>query len=229
MPLTDADTQRLVDMLSEVTGARILVLRSTGNDLVLHHITLPRNKRNQGHGSLIMRSLVAHADERGMRMRLTPALKDDNWGTTSRARLVRFYKRFGFVENKGRNKDFTLGPVEMYRDPKRSAGRSSGRALTYRFNDPPEYADSDYKKRGGKLVTMPPEEFLRRTGKPLRIDEESRDNIDSLKAHIKSGRALDPPTLYIRNGKVVHHDGRHRSHAAIELGIRRVPVLLIPA
>ena len=36
---------------------------------------------------------------------------------TSQARLKKFYKKFGFVENKGRNKDFEISEL-MYREPK---------------------------------------------------------------------------------------------------------------
>ena len=44
---------------------------------------------------------------------LTPS---DSFGATSILRLKKFYKRFGFVENKGRNKDFQLS-CGMYRKP----------------------------------------------------------------------------------------------------------------
>lgn len=80
---------------------------------------------------------------------------------------------------------------------------------------------SRYEETGDKPVTMmTPDEFLQRV-KPLTMDEESRDAIDALKEHIESGRKLDP--LHIRaDGK---EDGRHRAHAAKELGIKQVPVV----
>jgi GNAT superfamily N-acetyltransferase len=82
-------------------------------------IEVPRADRKQGVGTAVMNELVDYADRVGKRIFLTPGLPDDRHGTTSRGRLVKFYKRFGFVENKGRNKDFTLSPG-MYRDPKGS-------------------------------------------------------------------------------------------------------------
>ena len=54
-----------------------------------------------------MQALCEHADKYGLRLTLTPAMKNDRMGTTSTNRLIRFYKRFGFVENKGRHSDFT--------------------------------------------------------------------------------------------------------------------------
>lgn len=83
------------------------------------------------------------------------------------------------------------------------------------------YGNCDYKVRGGHMMEMPPQVYLVKV-KPLDIDEVSRDNIDDLKAHIESGRTLDPLVIYA-DGK---EDGRHRAYAAMELGIPRVPVIV---
>jgi len=82
------------------------------------------------------------------------------------------------------------------------------------------YGEGTYHEDGGKLVSMSPKEYLD-VVKPLKMDDESRENIDILKEHIQSGKTLDP--LLIRaNGK---EDGRHRAYAAMELGIKEVPVI----
>jgi hypothetical protein len=47
-----------------------------------------------------MRELCEFADHHAVEIRLTPASKGDNAAATSRARLIRFYKRFGFVIDK---------------------------------------------------------------------------------------------------------------------------------
>jgi len=85
--------------------------------ITLGMIEVPKADRKQGVGSSVMNELINYADQNGKRIFLTPGLPDDRHGTTSKGRLIKFYKRFGFVENKGRNKDFTLSPG-MYRDPK---------------------------------------------------------------------------------------------------------------
>jgi hypothetical protein len=87
-------------------------------DIKLMMIRVPKNTLHQGIGTKAMERLVDYADSKGSRITLTPALKDKNAGTTSRSRLVDFYKRFGFVENKGRKKDFTISD-SMYRVPKK--------------------------------------------------------------------------------------------------------------
>jgi len=76
------------------------------------------NDRNQGTGTSLMNELVKYADDNNKEISLMPGLQDDRKGTTSRSRLVNFYKRFGFVENKGRNKDFTKKSGGMYYKPK---------------------------------------------------------------------------------------------------------------
>ncbi|MCP5018866.1 MAG: GNAT family N-acetyltransferase [Ketobacter sp.] len=87
-----------------------------GDNITLNMIEVPKGNRKQGIGSDAINDLVEYADASGKRIKLTPGLKDDRHGTTSRNRLVKFYKRFGFVENKGRNKDFTISEG-MFRDP----------------------------------------------------------------------------------------------------------------
>jgi GNAT superfamily N-acetyltransferase len=83
-------------------------------DIVLASIVV-RDKK-QGTGTAVMQELCKFADHYGKRILLSPNVKDIYYGTTSRSRLVRFYKRFGFVENKGRNRDFRIGSA-MIRNP----------------------------------------------------------------------------------------------------------------
>jgi len=56
--------------------------------------------RKQGVGTAIMQKLCEFADCHAAEIRLTPASRVDYAATTSRARLIRFYKRFGFVTDK---------------------------------------------------------------------------------------------------------------------------------
>lgn len=82
------------------------------------------------------------------------------------------------------------------------------------------HGEGTYKKDGGRLVQVTPDEYLAAV-RPLEMDTESRENVDLLKKHIEDGKKLDP--LLIRaNGK---EDGRHRAMAAKELGIAHVPVI----
>lgn len=89
-------------------------------DLQLGTLAVARGAQRAGLGSRTMERLTHFADAQGRRIVLHLAdkgyLAGDTKGTTSRARLAEFYKRFGFVENAGRHKDFTI-TESMYRDP----------------------------------------------------------------------------------------------------------------
>ena len=87
------------------------------------------------------------------------------------------------------------------------------------------WGDSNYLAAGGKMVEMSPQEFLD-NAKPLNLDEDAQENIDDLKSHIESGRALDPLVLYGGDKTNVRHsDGRHRAHLALQEGYETVPVI----
>lgn len=87
-------------------------------DIRLAHLIVPKGAlRNQGRGTAVVTELCKFADRHGRRILLSPGHANKEHGTTSRRRLVLFYKRFGFVENKGRRKDFTT-MEGMYRSPR---------------------------------------------------------------------------------------------------------------
>lgn len=76
-------------------------LSETDDRITLHRIVA--DERGQGAGSAYMQKLTDYADRNQKQIALTPS--KDFGGSVSRLR--KFYKGFGFVENKGRNKDFT--------------------------------------------------------------------------------------------------------------------------
>jgi hypothetical protein len=88
------------------------------------------------------------------------------------------------------------------------------------------HGEADYQDRGGQIVTMSPDEFLK-NAPPLDVNDElTRENIDELKKHIQSGKKLDPLTLYKLGAEnTKDSDGRHRAIAAKELGITQIPVV----
>jgi len=83
----------------------------------LDTIIVNKEDRGKGTGSKVMEELCDYADRNQKIITLTPAVKDDFQGTTSQSRLIDFYKKFDFVLNKGRNKDFTISEL-MFRLPK---------------------------------------------------------------------------------------------------------------
>jgi predicted GNAT family acetyltransferase len=84
------------------------------NVITLSKIVVPKNLRKSGIGSDVMAEITSFADEGNKTIALSPSV---DFGGTSVNRLKDFYKQFGFVENKGKNKDFSISE-SMYRLPK---------------------------------------------------------------------------------------------------------------
>ena len=61
-----------------------------------------------------MKELIDYGNSSGKPIVLTPS--SDFGGNKSR--LIEFYKRFGFVENKGKNKDYEISE-SMYKLPEK--------------------------------------------------------------------------------------------------------------
>ena len=79
---------------------------------VLSKVVVNKKERGEGAGSKFMQDLIAEADQRGHKLALPPS--NDFGGQVPR--LHRFYQRFGFVQNKGKNKDYSISHA-MYRNP----------------------------------------------------------------------------------------------------------------
>jgi GNAT superfamily N-acetyltransferase len=83
--------------------------------VTLDSIFLKRDERRHGVGTAAMNDLIDWADDNGIMLDLDPST---DFGATSVARLRRFYGRFGFKRNLGRNKDFRTRKA-MIRMPRR--------------------------------------------------------------------------------------------------------------
>jgi GNAT superfamily N-acetyltransferase/predicted kinase len=105
-------------LLDKYKGLKTLFLTNNKGVLSVDMIEVNPNERSKGIGSNVINDIIEYADANNMEIRLNPALKDERKGTTSRNRLVRFYKSFGFIENTGRNIDYTKKSGSMYRLPK---------------------------------------------------------------------------------------------------------------
>lgn len=85
-----------------------LTLRFSGDDdtgyAVLDLIAVPKNLQGQGVATEVMNELISVSDRNGWNLALTPTA---DFGS-SKARLIGFYQKFGFVPNSGRNKDYSV-------------------------------------------------------------------------------------------------------------------------
>lgn len=116
--VSSSDINALSDYLEKKYQLKsINLFMDSSGRMEIGMIAVDKDKMGTGVGTKAMNEITDFADANGLQITLTPALQDKNFGTTSQARLTRFYKRFGFVENKGRNKDYSISR-SMYRDPK---------------------------------------------------------------------------------------------------------------
>jgi hypothetical protein len=142
-PLTDEGVRAWGDALRAKHGddVRELNLGLTANgDINFQLLSIDRGAQRAGLGSAVVRDVTRFADAHSKRIVLSPADKgfsserDGSGATTSRTRLVQFYKRFGFVENTGRNFD-PAADGEMYRDPTERATLKEQGRLDYGETD----------------------------------------------------------------------------------------------
>ncbi|MAX33834.1 MAG: hypothetical protein CME72_12305 [Halomonadaceae bacterium] len=111
----ELSAQDLAAQLREEYPGLKLDLVGRGQKVTLSRIVTP--EREHGTGSEVMRRLAGWADATGRTLALTPS--QDFGGNVKRLR--EFYRRFGFVENKGRHKDYEISEA-MYREPDRGVG-----------------------------------------------------------------------------------------------------------
>ena len=83
--------------------------------ITLSALRVPKENRKQGMGTEFMTELCNYADRMKKQIILNLGEKESG-ETTSKGRLIEFYKRFGFVRNFGRTKDYRLS-CQMYRRP----------------------------------------------------------------------------------------------------------------
>jgi hypothetical protein len=134
-------------MVEKYPGIRLELFDRGNGDLNLSLVIVPKDERSTGTGTALMNDLTAYADATGKRIVLTPS--GDFGG--NKARLRKFYKRFGFVENKGRAKDFSIMDA-MYRDPE------GGKPVLYSVSDDSAataIADLMAAKEGEAVINRP--------------------------------------------------------------------------
>jgi len=109
---------------------------------IAHLDKIVAQQKNEGVGTKTMNDLVDWADENDITVALTPST---SFGATSVNRLKDFYKKFGFVENKGRNKIWNT-TASMIREPKRlKGGRTIAQTPAVKSE---QISGSDVNKKG---------------------------------------------------------------------------------
>jgi hypothetical protein len=109
----DQDITELSNFLKNKYDLKKLYLSENLNEVSINNIIV--NNKNNGIGSAIIQEIIDYADKNNKKVLLNAEVNKAE-GTTSKNRLIKFYKRFSFVENKGRNIMYEVN-YSMYRLP----------------------------------------------------------------------------------------------------------------
>lgn len=168
--------------------------------ITLSRIVVPEGQRDQGIGTQAMQELVDYSDANGKHIALSPSA--DFGG--NKKRLIGFYKRFGFVENKGRNRAFSVSE-SMVRENQNAtaplysfAGQSAATADTHALST------AQQRLNAGEDA----ETVRKETGWFIGADGKPRFEIDDSGASLKAdGRTFGDVFNAIKsNGPVVLSD-----------------------
>lgn len=197
--------------------------------LVLDKIIVPDAARGQGIGTQAMQELIDYADETGKRIELSPSA--DFGG--SKKRLTEFYRRQGFIENKGKNKDFEISE-SMYRPPAKGKGVAESAGVKP-FGQ--STGDKSIDSRIKSVEMMTPDEYLQKAYEAtdariggsfegwMASNQRNADDVAKYVDAMKSGDEFPMPYIDFDAGS---QDGRNRALAAKAAGIEQIPVGIVP-
>lgn len=208
-------------------GVSLNIGKSHGN-ISISKIVVPKEMRGSGTGSKVMDHIAKWADENGHRLTLTPS--SDFGGNKSR--LVEFYKRFGFVENKGKSRDLSISD-SMYREPNSRASLSAyiGDILA---GDLPQSTQSDISNILGTNGTTGKLKLIKYGMVPSELEKMAdAHNLESAQKHIRNmpnyacSDAVHGSTekhVLIQNNQIV--DGHHFLAKALKGNVTKsLPVI----
>ncbi|WP_368207598.1 LPD38 domain-containing protein [Aeromonas sp. s12] len=100
-----ADKGSLRDVIKSIRGSGVTILATENGGVInIAKIAVNESERGNGKGTSAMREIMRYADRTSQMIALSPSA--DFGGNKSR--LETFYKGLGFIENKGKNKDFSI-------------------------------------------------------------------------------------------------------------------------
>lgn len=126
-PKTLDELYEKINSWPEFDGSMVGFFEDKNGDILLNAIEIKAGNRSNGVGTKVMNEITNYADRKGVRILLSPST---DFGATSVSRLKSFYKRFGFFENKGKNKDFTTRET-MIRDPKNTFNQDARASVQF--------------------------------------------------------------------------------------------------
>lgn len=155
------NTQKAIKSLKDIKTKyknqtdQLNIFENKDNTISINNLIVKENLRNQGIGQNILNDIIDYADKNKKTITLTPTNK-----YLTKNRLADWYKRNGFVENKGKNTDFSISDT-MYRLPKDNAnnGVRSMKKTTPRNNTNASHINTTVDNQGRTLSKQQQEYF----------------------------------------------------------------------
>jgi len=116
-PEPETGVKSLDDIFSEKHPQVDAFVFERPDSIRLKSISVAKELQREGRGTAYINDLISHADEVGKTITLSTGGRDFDF---PKRKLIEYYKRFGFVENKGRNLDLRISDT-MYRKPEEPA------------------------------------------------------------------------------------------------------------
>lgn len=211
----------LEDIVKNAENANVKLDISNKNGVLnISKIVVPKEQRGSGVGSSIMRQLSDYADATGTRLTLSPSV---DFGATSVSRLKDFYKQFGFIENKGRNKDFSTRET-MYREAQNQGSiKPTGLLGSPKSLTMPDVPTVDQMKQYGRVETVP----LSKAVSFQSARNWEKFNAGKSPGDLVAGYGDKPLALRLETGEYVIYDGNHRTDLALQKGKTELPMHVI--
>ena len=152
--ISQSNSEELMKKCLEL-GASECWINSNRDDIYISKIIVPKEKRGTGIGTSIMQYLTDYADEHHKVLTLSPSA---DYGATSKARLVSFYRRFGFKPNRGKYADYRFSSSMIRRPMALSSNSLIGyKIMGYVDGKIVSHADHriTFPSKIGALVTLP--------------------------------------------------------------------------
>ena len=112
------NTAKVINSLNDIKAKyknqidQLNIFENKDNTISINNLVVKQNLRNKGIGQNILNDIIDYADKNNKTITLTPTSK-----YLTKNKLTTWYKNNGFVENKGKNTDFSISDT-MYRLPK---------------------------------------------------------------------------------------------------------------
>ncbi len=109
---TEADSIENIKKKYKTQTDQLNIFENKDNTISINNLVVKENLRNKGIGQNILSDIIAYADKNNKIITLTPTSEYN-----TKNKLINWYKKNGFVENKGKNTNFLISDT-LYRLPK---------------------------------------------------------------------------------------------------------------